>query len=455
MITTDWFPSSIYEWIKHQATILGVPESYISIPLLVSVAYCSQHTTVNVADMHVEPLILYALVCGRSGTNKSRSLQIILDLLNELDCDTDGSHTFDSGTLEGLMQSMRQNKGCIMACHDEFSTFNDGLDKGSSGSSEKSRYLSLYSGSSWSKKTKTSGNVEVKDPRLNMFAFTQPYYAAQFARGNLSDGFYQRFLISVPQEVFIKRQDKMKIRDQQIALINMRDVLQYIYNMCSEKDIQLKFSEEGELLYEKHHDSIVEFRQEDVFEEAKLSIKSKSLGLLMRISGVISLLRLATENLPCSGMKQACDPCEILVHKNDAEMALKIVDYSVNNAFALLPKIQEVSRKSSTIKMKSPLPEPENLTMEYLRQYERVTKRLLSEKSIPLATVSKNKIYPIVNNVMGSHIANKFVNGIVKLGFGQVSPSSKSFKRYHPNYESCPNSCDKEELRKKYRLLNL
>ena len=203
--TTDWFPSKITDWVNHHATILGVPDSYISVPLLVSVAYCSQHTTVNVGDLHVEPVILYALVCGRSGTNKSCSLQVILELLNGIENNTEGSHTFDSGTLEGLMQSMRLNNGTVMACHDEFSTFNDSLDKGNSGSCEKSRYLSLYSGASWSKKTKTSGNIEVIDPRLNMFAFTQPYYAAQFARNNLSDGFYQRFLISVPREVYVKR----------------------------------------------------------------------------------------------------------------------------------------------------------------------------------------------------------------------------------------------------------
>ena len=121
----------------------------------------------------MEPVILYALLCGRSGTNKSCSLQVILELLNGIENNTEGSHTFDSGILEGLMQSMRLNNGTVMAWHDEFSTFNDSLDKGNSGSCEKSRYLSLYSGSSWSKKTKTSGNIEVIDPRLNMFAFMQ------------------------------------------------------------------------------------------------------------------------------------------------------------------------------------------------------------------------------------------------------------------------------------------
>ena len=104
-ITRDWFPQEIATWINHYATILGVPETYISIPLLVSFAYCSQHTTVNAGDLHIEPTILYALVCGRSGTNKSSVVKIIKDLLDEIENHTGGSHMFDSGTLEGLMQS--------------------------------------------------------------------------------------------------------------------------------------------------------------------------------------------------------------------------------------------------------------------------------------------------------------------------------------------------------------
>ena len=70
---------------------------------------------------------------------------------------------------------------------------------------------------------------------------------------------------------------------------------------------------------------------------------------------------------------------------------------------------------------------PYNLTIDFLQRYEKVTKRLLSEKSIPLATVSKNIIYPVINNVSGSQVASKFVNGVVKLGFGHISPASKSF----------------------------
>ena len=44
--STKWFPKEVSDWIIYHSTILGVPETYISIPLLVSIAYCSQRSVV-------------------------------------------------------------------------------------------------------------------------------------------------------------------------------------------------------------------------------------------------------------------------------------------------------------------------------------------------------------------------------------------------------------------------
>ena len=348
------------------------------------------------------------------------------------------SHTFDSGTLEGLMQSMRINNGSTLACHDEFATFFDGFDKGTSGSSERSRYLSLYSGTSWSKKTKTSGNLELFDPRLSIMSFTQPFYAVQFARNNLSDGFYRRFLISVPGEVYIKRADKKKKLAESKHLVDMKSVLSKIYNRCVDNNIKLTLTEEAELVYDACHDAIVDYRMEEKFEEAKLSIKSKSLGLLLRVSGVISLLRTALEN---------DDSNSEVVTEADINMANEIVTYSVEMAFSLLkgPSVEKPKKNNNSVRFKPPLPEPENLTMDYLMTYQKCAKRFLSNESIPLSVVSRDKIYPIVNNVSGSQIANKFIGGMEKLGFGRVSPASKCFKRHNPDDDTCPN---KDELKK-------
>ena len=226
-------------------------------------------------------------------------------------------------------------------------------------------------------------------------------------------------------------------------LVDMTMILNNIYQRCSESNIGLTLSPAALKKYEDYHDEIVDFRMSDLFEEARLSVKSKSLGLLLRISGVISLLRkeLSTKDQ------------EDVVELSDIDMALNIVTYSVSNAFALLPtKSRSTCNKKAKEVRKTPLPEPENITLEHLVQYQKVTKQILQQENIPMSTISKNKIYPIVNNVSGSHVANKFVKGLEKLGLGYVSPSSKSFKRYHPNDENCP---DREGLQKKYKFLNL
>ena len=64
----NFFPEPISDWINFKATILGVSPSYIAWPLLVSTAYCCQHSYVSAGNgIHVEPILLYGLVAGRSG----------------------------------------------------------------------------------------------------------------------------------------------------------------------------------------------------------------------------------------------------------------------------------------------------------------------------------------------------------------------------------------------------
>ena len=439
----------IASWITHHSTLLGVPDTYISSPLLIAAAYCAQHSTVSYEDLHVEPVILYGLVVGRSGTNKSASLKIIMDLIDSIENKSGNiPHTFDSGSLEGLMKSMIENDGCMLGVHDEFAAFNDALDKGTAGSSEKARYLSLYSGTNWSKKTKTNGNTDMIDPRFNLIAYTQPYYATQFAQNNYYDGFFQRFLLSVPEEVFITIDEKKKCKSNQAKIIDMQKVFNIIYNRCHKKQVHLQLDEEAKKLYDLFHDEIVNFRKTDRFEESRLSVKSKSLGMVLRVAAVINLM-----NSALFEMKNIDYIDENKISKAAFEMATKIVSSSVSTAFALLPKEahQKTSKKSS-FTSRPPVPEPENITIEYLIPYHRQVKRILTNESIPLSLITRDKIYPVVNNESGTNVASKFVSGLENLGFGKFSPNSKSFKRYSPEDENCP---DRENLRKKYKTLNI
>ena len=80
----DAFPEEISKWIKYQSVLSGVPTTYIAWPVIVCSGYCSQHAWVQIEApprasagplptrtkkviIHEEPLVIYALVVGRSG----------------------------------------------------------------------------------------------------------------------------------------------------------------------------------------------------------------------------------------------------------------------------------------------------------------------------------------------------------------------------------------------------
>ena len=205
-----------------------------------------------------------------------------------------GGHIFDTGTSEGLMMAMHDNNGTILSSKDEFASFNISFDKTSSSNMEKSRFLSLYSCTPWSRTTKTNGVMSIQDPRFNLISFTQPLYMATFAKNSTSDGFFQRFLTSVPKEMFIKRREKkaMLTENEDKNKLDMENVLRNMYKDGRKNKINLILSSDAEEYYDAHHDGVVvDYRQEDLYEEGNVSIKSKSVGLAMRLSGVICLLR--------------------------------------------------------------------------------------------------------------------------------------------------------------------
>ena len=122
----------------------------------------------------------------------------MLEAFEQFQCKKSCDAQFESGTLEGLMKNLEDNQGSMIGVFDEFSTFRDNIDKGSSGTAEKGRYLSLFNASSWKKSTKGAGTKSIDDPRFNMISYTQPQYACNFSRSNVADGFFQRFLITLP-----------------------------------------------------------------------------------------------------------------------------------------------------------------------------------------------------------------------------------------------------------------
>ena len=81
----DWFDLEVADYVRYHAKRLGVADTYLAMPLLSIAAYLSQHAkSVYVyrnpdsgkeTIMHSEPTILYTMVVGESGTNKTACIQ--------------------------------------------------------------------------------------------------------------------------------------------------------------------------------------------------------------------------------------------------------------------------------------------------------------------------------------------------------------------------------------------
>ena len=150
----DWFPNEVSDGLRFHATRFGVPNTYMAMPFLVTTSYLSQHTMsvyiyrdINSGkemEVHAEPTILYSMVVGESGSNKTSCTNFFIDILEGIKNVKNAEHMYETGTLDGLVKTLMKNNNTALGLYDEIGTFNDGMDKGSTGSFDRSVYLSLY-----------------------------------------------------------------------------------------------------------------------------------------------------------------------------------------------------------------------------------------------------------------------------------------------------------------------
>ena len=193
------------EEIRFHSKRFGIPSTFLSMPFLVISSYLSQHSnsvylcrdieTGKEIELHEEPTILYSMVVGESGSNKTSCIRFFIDILDGIKNVNNAEHMYKTGTLDGLVKTLMKNNNSAVGLYDEIGTFNDGLDKGSTRSFDRSVYLSLYNAKKFLKSTKTSGDVNLNNPRFSLFTFTQEEPMKKFMLDNLQNGFFQRFLL--------------------------------------------------------------------------------------------------------------------------------------------------------------------------------------------------------------------------------------------------------------------
>ena len=145
----------------------------------------------------------------------------------------------------------------MLCAVDEFSTFLDSLDKNSNGQCERSRYLSLWSGCSWRKNTKQAGLIEIENPRFQFTGFNQNFFLINLLKkGSHYDGFFPRFLMATPKEVFVNLMDKINAGEEEDS-IDMENLMLKIFNEFFHNGCEFNLSDEALALLATYHDTEV------------------------------------------------------------------------------------------------------------------------------------------------------------------------------------------------------
>ena len=318
------FPAPVTEWINRKCRSLGVPFQYVAYPLMTGVSYCLGESYVEVFNGYREPVILYTIVSGRSGTNKSGSLSKINKFMYALPKEADEQHVYDVGSMEGLMSALKANKGNVYCAVDELKAFLDLMDK-NGGHAERCRYLSLWSGLNWSKRTKGTGNNEVTNPRFNFTSFNQNYFLIDLLLNSSHyDGFLPRFLVATPDEVFVGLDEKIEASKEQDA-VNMRRIIRRLYKKFRTGCIFV-FNEEALDLFKNYDQEVLDARKEDRFDDMKSMVLAKSVNNLIRVSAIQCALRSAVidklsnveEIKTVTARKEDNLPSTYTVHEDDA-----------------------------------------------------------------------------------------------------------------------------------------
>ena len=108
----------------------------------------------------------------------------------------------DHFSFEELFNVMIRNGNKILALYDEMTTFYGLLDlfKPNGCSHDRKTLLNLYNGGKWSRNFRTIQG-KMNKTSFNIAGFIQPYYVVELLHRDDHDGFNDRQLFDVPQDL--------------------------------------------------------------------------------------------------------------------------------------------------------------------------------------------------------------------------------------------------------------
>jgi len=232
----DAFPKLFQEIIMATKECLKFPVDFTCLSMLYTISVAIGNTfRIEVKKGWTEIAVIYAILIGPPGTNKSHPLTFALKPLQDADSRefkryNDSKKEFDKimamsknerksagvedpeepvwkqnlisdATPEALAHAHKLNPRGIGAYHDEIASWTKNFNRYNSGSEEQF-WLSNWSGKPITINRKTAGNTHIPFPFIDVIGTIQPGILKDFASSNrVNNGFLDRILYAFPSSL--------------------------------------------------------------------------------------------------------------------------------------------------------------------------------------------------------------------------------------------------------------
>jgi hypothetical protein len=358
LFPVDAFPKLIQEIILGTNECLKFPIDFIGLSILFTISVTVGNTfRILVKKGWTEIAVIYAILVGPPGTNKSHPLSFALKPLQDADTMeykryTDSKKEFDKimamsksdrksagveepeepvwkqnlisdSTPEALTHAHKLNPRGIGVYHDEAASWTKNFNRYNSGSEEQF-WLSNWSGKPITINRKTAGNTHIPCPFIDVIGTIQPGILKDFASSNrVNNGFLDRILYAFPR---LLKKEYWSEKDMDQHLIDrwyqiVRKLLNIALTVNSDGYIEptiLKFSPEAKDLLFKWQRELTDQSNESGDDEEK-AIYSKIEMYVPRLSLILELAKYGCTEARCNL------PTSVSVES--VEGAIKLVDY--------------------------------------------------------------------------------------------------------------------------------
>ena len=342
----DWpsvCSSKMVTFLDSHAKSVGVPKEFLFFPLLTTVAsLMGTSTAIEINKKWREPALLWFVIASKKGTNKSGALNLVSGALQNIeemmaenrehdDDDNEEGESeqqllIDHFSFEELFNVMARNGNKILALYDEMTMFYGLLDlfKPNGCSHDRKTSLNSYNGGKWSRNFQTIQG-KMNNTNFNIGGFIQPYYIMELLHRDDYDGFNDRQLFDVLQEIEVNYADLQTELPHDLP--TFKDVFLRVIEL-HDSPKTYTFSEEAKESFIECHDALNE-RKRSTIDNDMRGVLSKAKGQSAHLATILHVadhcIKTASSQLDNNNYQLASE-----VGKDSMERSTIIMNHLIN-----------------------------------------------------------------------------------------------------------------------------